>query len=197
MKSALLRRSLGFLLAGLFVVGCTSMLDLDGYDDAVTLLCQCPGFESIADCIGSANQRLAYSSDAERAAWMDEFQEKQCGIVCDRADECYGAVPDCQEKRPGCECCSWNGDQLECTTGTCAACRKCSEIATKSGAGNDCVSGRAVVRELRQCGCTQCPMQCGNFCQGTVGLANDGSDGCSQCLSSACASSLTACMADK
>ncbi|HRI71700.1 MAG TPA: hypothetical protein PK156_46025 [Polyangium sp.] len=192
-----LPRFLGGLLAGLFVVGCASMLELDGYDDAVTLLCQCPGFEQIADCVGSANKRLNFSSDRERADWLEGFQDKQCDLSCERADECYGDVPDCRDKRPGCECCSWDGSKLTCTTGTCATCLTCSQVATKTGAGNQCISGRARYRELRQCACTQCSMQCGNFCQGTTGLAVDGSDNCSKCLANGCSTFLTACMADK
>lgn len=191
------RHPLQFLLAGLSLAGCATMLDLDGYDDAVTLLCQCPGFEAIADCEGSANKRLAFASDSERQTWLDEFQAKKCGTLCEHADECYSDVPPCREKRVGCECCAWNAGQLACTTGTCATCRTCPEIVTKPADGNDCVSSRARYRDLRTCGCLQCSSQCGNFCQGSAGLMPNGSDACSKCLEGACSEWLTACMADK
>ncbi len=184
-------------MAGLFFAGCATMFELDGYDDAVTLLCQCPGFESIKDCAGSANKRLAFADETERKAWLDEFQAKQCGVVCDHADECYGDVPACREKRIGCECCTWNDGKFSCTTGTCETCRTCSEIATSTTNGNDCVTGRALYRDVRQCACSECSMQCSGFCQGTASLENNGSDACSKCLVDACASSSTACMADK
>ena len=191
------RHPLHFLVAGLSLAGCATMFELDGYDDAVTLLCQCPGFESIADCVGNANKRLAFATVTERQTWLDEYQAKECGTLCEHADECYSAVPPCREKRAGCECCAWNGGQLSCTDGTCATCRTCPEIITKPGDGNDCVSSRARYRELRTCGCSQCSSQCAGFCQGTSGLSANGSDMCSKCLAGACSDLLTACKADK
>jgi len=181
----------------MFLAGCATVLDLDGYDDAVTLLCQCPGFESIADCVDSANRRLLFSNEFERQDWLAEFEEKQCGTVCTRADECYGAVPSCQEKRIGCECCSWNAGALTCTTGTCETCKTCFELATSADKGKQCVSSRALYRTVRECACAQCGTQCSGFCQGTANLANNGSDACSMCLSGACTDSLAACTADK
>lgn len=197
MKRPLVRQVLGWFSAGLFLAGCASMLELDGYDDAVTLLCQCPGFESINDCIDTANTRLAFSNETERQDWLDEFEDKQCGTLCDRADECYGAVPSCREKRIGCECCFWNAGKLSCTTGNCETCKTCFELVTSADNGNQCVSGRALYRPLRECACGQCASQCAGFCQGTANLANNLSDACSMCLSGSCGDSFTACTADK
>jgi hypothetical protein len=196
-KRAAVRRPASLFIAGLWAVGCATMLELDGYDDAVTLLCQCPGFETIDDCIGRANKRLQFASDAERQNWLEEFKDKQCGVVCDRADECYESIPSCQEKRSGCECCSWNDGKLSCTGGTCTTCRTCSEVATTIGDGNVCVTGHALYGELRQCACAECSSECGDFCQGTGVLQANLSDLCSTCLSGACSASLTACTADK
>lgn len=172
------------------------MLELDGYDHAITLICQCPGFESLQDCAGSANKRLSFANDTEREAWLRVFQDKQCGVSCDRADECYGDVPACREKRTGCECCSWNDDKLTCTTGTCESCRTCSEVARDSGSGNVCVTGNALLGELRRCACEACPDECTKVCQGTGHLSNNGSDACSKCLGGACQPALAACLAD-
>lgn len=173
------------------------MLELDGYDDAVTLLCQCPGFESIENCADSANKRLAFADATEREVWLAEYQEKQCGVVCDHADECYGNVPACRDKRAGCECCFWKDGEFSCTNGACETCRTCSEIVTSKASGSDCVTSRALYRDVRQCACAECSAQCAGFCQGTVSLAKNGSDACSQCLADACADLSTACMADK
>jgi hypothetical protein len=196
-KRSLGRRPVLLFVAGLFAVGCATMLELDGYDDAVTLLCQCPGFETVEDCADDANKRLAVGSDGDRREWLDEFQDKQCGNVCDRAAECYGAVPGCQEKRAGCECCSWTDDKLTCTTGICAACRTCSDVATGSGSGGVCVTGNAILGDLRRCACEACPDDCATFCQGTGDLGTDFVSACSDCLGGTCQSLLTACKSDK
>jgi hypothetical protein len=196
-KRVIARRPVGLFILGLFVIGCASIVGLDGYDDAVTLLCQCPGFESITDCVDGANKRLAFASDSERQVWLEGFQSKHCGTVCDRADECYGDVPVCREKRNGCECCSWNSGKLLCTTGTCEICRTCSEIVVTTDSGSDCVTGQALYRDLRQCACTQCASQCSGFCQGTSKLSSNGSNACNMCLAGACSDSMTACTADK
>gem|GEM_PF-6509963 len=197
MKRPIAHRPVALFTAGLFVLGCATILELDGYDDALALLCQCPGFESVQDCAPSASKRLAFASDTEQKVWLEGFQARQCGIVCDRAAECYGNVPSCQDKRSGCECCSWTDDKLTCTDGTCAVCRTCSEVASGSGDGSVCVTGNALVGDLRRCACEMCPDDCAKFCQGTGNLGSNFSNACGNCLSGSCDSLLTTCKADK
>ena len=198
MSRPLAYRIAASFLVALGAVGCATMLELDGYDEAIELICQCPGFEKVSTCVSSANKRLDFAGESEQKAWLADYDTKQCGVVCDRAAECYGNVPACQEKRVGCECCTWKNGELSCATSLCETCSTCFEQATQQiGAAAACVSGKALLGDLERCACGTCSNECKSFCQGTGQLPSNGSNACTMCLEGACKLALDACTADK
>lgn len=181
--------------------GCATVLELDGYQDAASALCACPGFELVASCAEQGKARLEAATDAEREAWLGAYDAKKCGSLCERAAECYDTIPGCGGKKPGCDCCVWNGSVLECSAGAapaCQTCRSCSELAIvmDDGTQKPCVSARVLLFELEQCACSKCASDCTGFCQ-HYDLLQGAGDTCSPCLESMCKPMLDACLADK
>lgn len=179
--------------------GCVTVLDLDGYVDAASALCACPGFEKVDSCAAMGQSRLSAASEQEREAWLASYDAKQCGTACEHAASCYGALPGCDGKKPGCECCVWNEAVIECVaSSTCQPCRSCSEIVTVMDDGTKLpgVEARGLLAELQKCACTVCANDCTGFCQGYE-LLQGAPDTCSSCLSKTCKPMLDACLADK
>ncbi|HVK70322.1 MAG TPA: hypothetical protein VM694_37975 [Polyangium sp.] len=200
-----MKRPLGARIGAILVVfglagGCATILDLEGYQDAAGSLCTCPGFEQVASCATRAQARISAASEGERTAFLDTFEKKQCGTICEHAAECYAAIPGCKGEKPGCECCPWNDSVLACSTSdTCQTCRTCFELATAQGDGMtyECALGRGRLKELRDCACSVCTDDCTGFCQNIELLTADPQDTCHTCLAQRCTASLDACFGDK
>jgi len=195
------RRAPGFIAAFLFVGlgGCATVLGLDGYEDAATALCGCPGFEKVEACAENAHARLSAATSAERQAWLAAYEAKQCGSLCESASVCYGEIPGCAGVKPGCECCAWNDVVLTCTSGTCQACRTCSELALlPESEVYPCVSSRAkLVALVEKCACKVCTDDCAGLCQKIDPLSDNLQDSCRSCVEMNCKGEVDACLADK
>lgn len=179
---------------------CSTVLSLNDYTDAAAVLCKCPGFEKIADCAARADALLSAASSEERTLWLESYDTKQCGMLCERADECYNDVPGCSTRKRGCECCVWEGSAITCSAGECQQCRTCAQLAAlPTKLELDCISSRALLADVTRCACTECTQDCTGFCQGIDALTEDMSDLCGQCLKSkpACKPLAEACFADK
>ncbi|UQA54785.1 hypothetical protein [Polyangium aurulentum] len=184
----------------LFVGACSTVLSLNDYTDAAAVLCKCPGFEKIKDCVARADALLAAASSEEQQAWLAGYDTKQCGMLCERADECYNDVPGCGTRRTGCECCAWEGSAITCSSGECQPCRTCAQLADLPAKLElDCISSRALLADVTHCACTECAQDCTGFCQGIDPLTQDSADPCWQCLEKtpACKPLGEACFADK
>jgi hypothetical protein len=179
--------------------GCGTVLGLEGYKDAPSVLCECPGFENFTTCAELANERLTAATVGEREAWLAAYDARQCGTNCERAAECYGDLPGCPGKKPGCECCVWNTSVIECNVTACQTCRTCSEMAIQQDDGVlPCVSSRARLATLEACACMgQCTSDCTGFCQGFDLLSEDLMDGCRACVETNCQDAVAACLADQ
>jgi hypothetical protein len=190
---------LGLLAAVAWGGGCAAVFGLDGYEDAASALCACPGFdfEKVDACEAQAREQLTAATAAEREAWLASYEAKQCGALCERSAECYGELPGCVGKKAGCECCAWNDVVLECKAGACQACRTCSEIALKPDDGVfPCVSARARLGVLESCACKACQDDCTGFCQKIDLLSDDPTNGCRACLDANCKDAVDACLED-
>lgn len=178
--------------------GCVTMFELEGYVDAAGVLCACPGFEKVENCAVAGNKRLSNAPEAERQAWLVSYEARKCGTACEYAAACYGDLPGCQGKKPGCECCIWNDAVIECTPATCQSSRSCFELATvvDDGTKKPGVSARALLADLQKCACSSCASDCIGFCQSYEVLQGAG-DTCTPCLETTCKPQLDACLADK
>ncbi len=201
-----MKRGVGARIAALallsFVGACGTVLGLDDYSDAAAVLCACPGFEKMGDCAARAHTLLAAASDEAQQDWLDRYDKRQCGTVCERADECYNDVPGCGDRKVGCECCVWDGSALKCAP-KCQTCRTCSVLAAlPSDPALDCVSSRALLQEIKRCACNKsvCAGSCTGFCQNNDALTDDPGDICRQCLAKdipACEALAVNCFKDK
>lgn len=200
MKPPLVARIGAFIIAFCLVGGCATVLDLEGYQDAASSLCTCPGFELVTECAARAQARISAASEAERATWLARFEAQNCGGVCENAAVCYAAIPGCKDEKPGCECCPWNQSVLMCSpSDTCQTCRTCFELATVAGdeMTYECANGRALLDDVRVCACSVCTTDCTGFCQNIDLLTTDASDTCHACLQQNCKAAVDSCFADK
>jgi hypothetical protein len=199
-----LKRARGARIAALalcFLGGaCSTVLSLDDYSDAAAVLCKCPGFERIDGCVARAGELLEAASPEERKAWLERYDTKQCGLLCERADECYNDVPGCSGLKTGCECCAWDGSTIKCSSEGCKSCRTCSQLALLPTEPElDCISSRALLTDVTSCACTECVGDCTGFCQGSDALADDPMQSCRKCLANSpkCKPLAEACFRDK
>jgi hypothetical protein len=186
----------------LFGGACSAVLGLNEYEDAVAALCLCPGFEQVTKCEESGRKRLSDASPDAQTAWFGEYTKRDCGKLCDRADECYNDLPGCKGLAAGCECCVWNDAVLECSNDACKACRTCFDLVTRTNTDLlPCVSSTVLIPAVEDCACDEkfCLNDCIGFCSQGEALSGDANmpDACTMCMKAMCSAAVDACTADK
>ncbi len=185
----LLRRAVAALLAVGAVASCTSILKLDGYEDAVDQLCRelatCykDGFVDCKSHLQAGLEKTGAQSDEQRAAWLQTFVDSKCATGCKEALDCLDDQPVCLGNGAACtqreECCGFRKGTADCQG------KQCCEPQ-----GNDCTSDADCCSGLK---CNQLDGEtrktCGGVSCGAVGASCDDGSGCctGYCKANSCA----------
>ena len=75
--------------------GCSSVLGLDDYSNAIDQLCKCDTeLDFLADCRARLSSRLSGVSEPTREKWL-AFYSANCAGACLNARECYDQPGTC------------------------------------------------------------------------------------------------------
>ncbi len=110
------------LLALLTLVGCASLLDVDGYESSPETLCdlldRCFEGQDLSACRGEVDAALDTASPEVRAQWLAGFLDLSCAKQCTGARRCLDLAPLCVGASATCDrtedCCGFLTGQAEC-----------------------------------------------------------------------------------
>lgn len=155
--TAILRAAaLGLLLAAI-TPGCSSLLDVDGYQKSSIELCDllescfAQGYQG---CRGHVDDGLDAASSADRSEWLSAFVDNECTRQCSSARKCLDRLPVCNDTNEPCnndeDCCQFLGGLSACkNTKTC-----CRPKGVACSGHADCCDDELCISGT--CGGTQC-----------------------------------------
>ena len=196
---------------------CVSLLDLDGYESAVSGLCQllttCEGEATYPSCVAYVNGRVDGADPAARATWLTYFADNACLTTCTNARVCLDEAPVCGNAAETCAaspyCCGFTDGRSTCEAGACcknddapcvtseeccnSRCVETDEGTTTCG-GEQCKERDEPCVDNSDCCSTNCTESgvCGFQCVGLGATCQFGSD----CCSDLCNDGVCDCLAD-
>lgn len=124
------RLALGRALAGASLAvlalslgpSCSSLLDIDDYEDAGGALCdllgRCYAKTGLPGCEGRLDDRLDQAESEPRSAWLQRFADQRCLENCTAARGCLDLSPVCGALGEACarreDCCGFTKGRADC-----------------------------------------------------------------------------------
>jgi hypothetical protein len=186
------------LVALLSLIGCASLLDVDGYESSPETLCdlldRCFDGEDLSACRSEVDAALDGATPEVRAKWLASFLDLSCAKQCTGARRCLDLDPLCLGANATCDrtedCCGFLTGQAECQaltvtpTGQDPVQQCCRPLGVACDAGAPCCAGLECDTLTGTCGGVQCKFideLCSDNAECCTKVCNRGSNGDGKC----------------